>query len=167
MTLVGCYPGSFDPPTVAHLAVAEAARDQAGLDRLDLVLSRRALGKEGAERSPLEARAAALCAVAGRRPWLAVAVTEARLLADVAAGYDVLVMGADKWAQVLDPAWYGGSEEARDEAVGRLPRVLVAPRAGWPAPPGVEVLDVHPAHLEVSSTAAVAGRSEWLLEPPP
>jgi hypothetical protein len=72
-------------------------------------------------------------------------------------------MGADKWAQVVDPAWYGGSEEARDAAVARLPRVLLAPRAGWPVPPGVEVLDVHPDHLEVSSTAAVAGRPDWLL----
>ena len=66
--MVGCYPGSFDPPTVAHLAVAEAARTHAGLDRLDLVLSRQALGKEGVERSPVEARVAALGAVAAGRP---------------------------------------------------------------------------------------------------
>ena len=35
--MIGCYPGSFNPPTVAHLAVAESAVEQAGLDRLDLV----------------------------------------------------------------------------------------------------------------------------------
>jgi len=35
---VGCYPGSFNPPTIAHLAVADAARRQAGLDSVDLVL---------------------------------------------------------------------------------------------------------------------------------
>ena len=73
---------------------------------------------------------AVLEAVASSRPWLGVAVTEARLIADIAARYDVVVLGADKWAQVLDPAWYGGSTEARDEALARLPRVLVAPRAG-------------------------------------
>ena len=30
------YPGSFDPPTVAHLAVAESAFEQLGVDRVDL-----------------------------------------------------------------------------------------------------------------------------------
>ena len=46
------------------------------------------------------------------------------------AGYDVVVMGADKWAQVRDPAWYDGSVAARDAALARLARVLVAPRPG-------------------------------------
>jgi hypothetical protein len=72
-------------------------------------------------------------------------------------------MGADKWAQVLDPAWYGGSVAARDAAVARLPRVLVAPRAGV-YPTGVELLDV-PAHLhEVSATRVrTGGAPDWLL----
>ena len=43
---VGCYPGSFNPPTVAHLAVAEAAVAAAGLVRLDLVVSTVALDRE-------------------------------------------------------------------------------------------------------------------------
>ncbi|MEC8920902.1 MAG: nicotinic acid mononucleotide adenylyltransferase, partial [Actinomycetota bacterium] len=30
----GVYPGSFDPPTLAHLAVADAARRRHGLDRV-------------------------------------------------------------------------------------------------------------------------------------
>ena len=90
-------------------------------------------------------------------------MTEARLLADVAEGYDVVVMGADKWAQVVDPAWYGGSEAARDAAVARLPARARGPPAGWPVPVGVEVLHLHPDHLDVSSTAAVAGRRDWLL----
>ena len=33
-------------------------------------------------------------------------VTDRVHLADIAAGYDALVLGADKWAQVLDPAFY-------------------------------------------------------------
>jgi hypothetical protein len=162
---VGCYPGSFDPPTVAHLAVAEAARRQAGLDRIDLVLSRSALGKDEAARPSVDDRRAVLDAVAATRPWLGVVVTEARLVADVAAGYDAVVMGADKWAQVLDPAWYGGSVAARDAALARLPRVLVAPRSG-DHPAGVELLDV-PADLhEVSASAVRAGHGRaraWLL----
>lgn len=154
--LVGCYPGTFDPPTVAHLAVAEAAVRQAGLARVDLVLSRVTLGKEHLDTASIDERRAVLEAVAASRDWLGVAVTDARLIVDVAAGYDAVIMGADKWAQVLDARWYGGSDEARDDAVHRLPRVLVAPRAG-DRPAGVELL-VLADHLgEVSATAVRSG----------
>ena len=162
---VGCYPGSFNPPTVAHLAVAEAAVRQGRLARVDLVLSRVALGKEAVVEPTVDQRRVVLEAVATGRPWLGVAVTDARLIAEVAAGYDAVVMGADKWAQVLDPAWYGGSAAARDAAVTSLPRVLVAPRAGV-VPNGVEVLDL-PADLHGVSASAVrsaaAGAADWLV----
>lgn len=162
---VGCYPGSFNPPTVAHLAVADAGRRHAGLDRVDLVLSRDALGKPAGIGPSVDERRAVLEAVAATRPWLGVAVTDARLIADIAAGYDAVLLGADKWAQVLDPAWYGGSTAARDDALAALPRVLVAPRAG-DHPAGVELLDL-PDHLgEVSASAVRGGRraaAAWIL----
>jgi hypothetical protein len=98
-----------------------------------------------------------------------VAVTDARLIVDQAEGYDAVIMGADKWAQVVDPAWYGGSAAARDRAVARLPRVLVAPRAGE-RPAGVELLDL-PAHVaDVSSTAVRSGAphaARWVLPSTP
>lgn len=78
-----------------------------------------------------------------------------------------VVVGTDKWAQVLGPGWYG-SEAARDEALARLPLVLLAPRAGaGPASrsdvadadaavprdgPQIVRLEVDPAHRDVSST---------------
>ena len=161
MSRVGVFPGSFDPPTVAHLAIAEAAREQCHLDRLDLVVSRVPLGKDHAAQAPVEERVAALERLSRGRAWLGVAVTDHRLLADVAAGYDVLIVGADKWAQLHDPCWYGGSAEARDAALARLPRVVVAHRAGFPTPEGVTVLDVDPAHHHVSSTAVRDGRHQW------
>ena len=37
----GVFPGSFDPLTVAHLAIADAAVSYFGLDRLDLVFEPR------------------------------------------------------------------------------------------------------------------------------
>ena len=153
---VGCYPGSFDPPTIAHLAVAEAAARQAGLARVELVISRRTLGKDHLDEATVARRLAALDAVAAARPWLGVAVSDGGLVVDIAAGYDAVVMGADKWAQVIDPAWYGGSTAARDAALARLPRVLVAPRAGV-RPAGVELLEL-PDHLaDVSASAIRAG----------
>lgn len=162
---VGCYPGTFDPPTVAHLAIAEAALEQGGLDALHLVVSRSPLAKDPAVPS-FEDRISVLEQVAASRPWLEVRVTERRLIAAVAEGYDAVVMGTDKWAQVVDPAWYGGSLAERDRAVASLPALLLVPRPGsdepGPLPPGAVVLEVHPGHGQVSSTLVRAGRVEWM-----
>lgn len=155
---IGCYPGTFNPPTVAHLAVAEAAVRQAGLVRVDLVLSRVALGKEALERPTVDERAEVLRAIAADRPWLGVFVTDQRLIAEIAAGYDAVVVGADKWRQVIDPRWYGDDPAARDAAVAALPRVLVAPRGG-DRPEGVELLEVDDEHLHVSSSDVRAGHA--------
>src|SRR5438270_14032498 len=155
----GAFPGSFNPLTLGHLAVAEAAHVQCGLDVVDLVVSRVALAKEAVERPRLADRVAVLHAAAVSRQWLGVVVTDEQLIADVAAGYDVVVMGADKWAQVVDPAFYGGSTEARDAALARLPKVAVAPRAPFEVPDGVLVLDV--SH-DASFTAVRDGRVDWM-----
>ncbi|HEU5152991.1 MAG TPA: hypothetical protein VFU19_21035 [Iamia sp.] len=170
------YPGSFDPPTVAHLGIVAAAR--AHVAEVRLVLSEVALGKEDqAGRTAVADRLAVL-----RADGLAAVGTTARLVVDIVeeAGADAVVMGADKWAQVVDPAWYG-SVAARDAALARLPTVLLAERAGTalphlpagvdaagagaalPLPPaGVVVLDVDPAHAEVSASRARAGEVDLM-----
>ena len=164
---VGAYPGSFDPPTVAHVAVAEAAVAEGGPERVDFLVSVEPLGKATPAADELDGRLAVLRAVTATRPWLGVRRTEHRLLADIAAGYDALVVGADKWGQLLDPSWYGGSTEERDRCLSRLPRVLVVPRPPFPSPPGDDprwtTLWIDPGHGEVSSTAVRAGRVEWSL----
>lgn len=157
------FPGTFNPPTVAHLAVATAAWEQAGLDTVELVLSEVPLGKEQAFRLPVDERLQILSRVAASRPWMRARSTTRQLIADIAEGYDYLIVGADKWAQLVDPAWYGGSLAARDEALARLPPVLVAPRPPFPLPPGTRHLLVQREHQVVSSTAARAGRWEWIL----
>jgi nicotinic acid mononucleotide adenylyltransferase len=154
---VAAYPGTFDPPTIAHLAVAEAALAACGVERVELVLSLDPIGKAGA--TPIEERVAAVRALAAERPWLTVAVTEHRLIADVAQGYDVVVMGADKWAQVLDPSYHPSADEWR-ASLERLPRVAVARRGDAPIEGDVVVLDVDLGH--VSSTAVREGRTDWL-----
>lgn len=162
------FPGSFDPVTVAHVAVADAVRAQLGVSTVDLVISRIALAKEHRRTTPAEHRAAAIERLRDARPWLRGLVTDAQLLADIAAGYDVLVIGADKWDQLLDVRFYGGSSHARDDALARLPRLAVAPRAGASLPSHdqamveeVHVLDVDGHHHEVSSTAVRGGRTDW------
>jgi nicotinic acid mononucleotide adenylyltransferase len=170
------YPGSFDPPTIAHVHLAERAIVQCGLDRLDLVISVVTLGKSEDHLTPLADRLAELHRLADTNPALGVRTTEHSLLADIADGYDAVVMGADKWAQVLDPQWYGGIE-ARNEALSRLPRIALAPRPPWPmpdddpaaaVPSGLEVviLDVDEEHAPISATEVRAGRTEWRALPP-
>jgi hypothetical protein len=163
--IVGAYPGTFNPPTIAHLAIAEAAREQGTLDHLDLVVSTVPLGKDPTGPS-FETRVAILEAIAATRPWLGVAVTEEQLISQVAAGYDAVVVGVDKWLQIVDPAWYGGSVAARDEAVARLPRILIVARPPDPLPElpsGALLLAIGAEFDGVSSSAARAGRREWMV----
>lgn len=162
MTSVAAFPGSYNPPTVAHLAMAEATVRQCGVGRVDLVLSRSTLGKEAVVRPSIGQRADVLRTVAENgRPWLGVVVTDHQLLADIAEGYDVLVLGADKWEQVMDPVFYGGSVAQRDAAVARLPHLAVARRLGLTVPTRATVLDI--AHDDVSSTAARSGQRDLML----
>lgn len=165
-TRVGCYPGSFNPPTVAHLAVAAAARSQCALARVDLVVSRVALGKPDVTVPSFPDRVAVLSAVVARSDWLGLVVSDAQLLVDLSDGYDVLVLGADKWSQVIDPAFYGGSGARRDEAVASLPQLAVAPRGGVVPerlPPSAVVLEVAAA-ADASSTAVRSERRvEWMV----
>jgi hypothetical protein len=159
---VGVYPGTFNPPTVAHLAIAAAARDQRGLARVVLAVSVRPIGKEHVDVPSFEDRVAVLrTEAAASGGWLDVAVTEHRLLVDIARGYDVLVMGADKWSQVNDPQYYGGSIAARDAAVAALPELAIAPRPPLVVP-GEHLLDVAGDHQLVSSSAVRAGARDWM-----
>lgn len=160
----GVFPGSFDPLTTGHLAVVDAAVAACGLDEVHLVLSRVALAKEHGAHTAIDERVAAIDAARSSRHALRSAVTDAQLIADIAAGFDVCIVGADKWHQLHDVAFYGGSAAARDAALARLPTLAVAPRAGIDLPEpaaGLVILDVDPRFHDVSSTAVRAGRHDW------
>ena len=160
MGLRAAFPGTFDPLTVGHLAVAQAAHHELHLEVVELVISVDPIGKQAG--SPVSERLAAIEQHRAGRPWLTGRQTAHRLLADIAEGYDVLVIGADKWHQLHDLSYYGGAD-ARDEALARLPRLVVAPRAGAALPddPSVHVLRTPVGVREVSSTAVRAGRDDW------
>jgi nicotinic acid mononucleotide adenylyltransferase len=144
--------------TVAHVAIIEAALGLEDVEAVHLVLSIDPLGKPGA--TSLHDRIADAERCTGHFAGVEVRATAQRLLADVADGYDVLILGTDKWEQINDPSWYG-SESARDDALGRLPEVVIVPRLGAGVPRGVRILEVDPAHAHVSSTAVRAGRDDW------
>ncbi len=157
----GAFPGSFNPPTVAHLAIAEAARTQHGLDTVDLVVSRRALAKEEVEHPRFEHRVEIVRRSIAAYPWLDLVVTEAQLLVDIARGYDLLIVGADKWAQIHEPRWYA-SPEARRRALRLLPPTTIVPRSGHSHPDDLALALDDATLATVSSTRARAGEIELM-----
>ncbi len=154
----GAYPGSFNPPTVAHVAIARAAQRAHELDEVVWIVSEVALAKEAASLPRFVDRMQVLAAEAARHPWLSVATTRKQLVADISAGYDVVIMGADKWEQIHDVAFYTDIAH-RDRALASLPTIAVAPRAGFTVPPALR-LDIDPAVTTVSSTLARDGAYE-------
>ncbi len=149
----GVFPGSFNPPTDAHVAISEAARSQHSLDVLVWSVSRVALAKEDVQHPRLVDRVAVLTEVAAQFDWLEIAVTEVQLLSELAAGFDVIVMGADKWHQIHDPVFYGNDPVRRDEAIASLPTVAIAARPPHDCPDEL-VLNLPEWVGAVSSTQA-------------
>ena len=136
---VALLAGSFDPVTVGHLALAEAAAEAA--DVVLLVYAVKTLPKgAGAPPQLLDEpeRLRVLAAVCrARGPWLVPALCSHGLLADqVAAAADrftgsalAIVAGSDKLLQLVDPSWY----QDRDAALApmlRAAEVWFAVRTG-------------------------------------
>ena len=153
----GIFPGSFNPLTVAHLEVACLAREHHALDLVTLAVSRVALDKPTPPGPPFDERIALLESDLSSYDWLDVNITDRQLIADIAAGYDVVIMGADKWRQVQDERYYD-SAAARDAALATLPQVVVAERADFAVTGNqATVLRTPEAIHDVSSTAARNG----------
>ena len=154
--MIGVMPGTFNPPTYAHLEMARVAAEQAGLQRVDWTMSNISLGKETLRHPTVAERATVLRSIAEDHDWLDIVVTDHQLVTEIAIGYDVLILGADKWAQVNDPRWYGDTTTF-EAAMTSLPRcILVAPRQGTndPAPGRATQLDIDARYTLMSSTLA-------------
>jgi nicotinic acid mononucleotide adenylyltransferase len=154
------YPGSFNPPTIAHMELSAVVRDQRNVDVVVWTLSRQTLGKDPEAKPTIKERTAVLRAIAARRYWLEVQVTDAQLLSDIAHGFDVLIMGADKWEQINSLEWYPDAK-ARDEALASLPEIAIGPRPPHRAPQK-HLVDLSGVE-HVSSTAVRAGNHELML----
>lgn len=156
------YPGSFDPPTVAHLAVVETVRELDGVRGVDLTVSRRAIAKEHVTRPVLEHRLEVLVASVAHLDEVRVVVTDERLIVDIASGYRVVVMGADKWRQVNDPVFYD-DEAHRDAALAALPDVVVAARGCDPVPDHLRL--PLPVDVDLVSSTRARGGDVHLMAP--
>jgi nicotinamide-nucleotide adenylyltransferase len=138
---LAALPGSFNPPTIAHLGLARAAL-RAGCDAVVLMLSTRTVDKERPTGLLLEDRLLLLGELARRAnaraasAALGVAVVNRGLYVDQAALLQqawpmaqtrAFVVGYDKIEQIFDPRYYAD----RDAALAALfaaAGFLVAPR---------------------------------------
>jgi len=165
---IGVFPGSFNPPTHAHLRIALAALDLLGVDQVLLCVSRAALAKDNTVGPKFEQRLQVVKAMVAAHPQLDVITTDAKLLADICTevGAAALIVGADKWRQIHELQWYE-SAETRDRLLASLPRTIVAARSGYllqPAVPQTNVLVVDDILQTYSSTAARTTNPEWMVD---
>jgi nicotinate-nucleotide adenylyltransferase len=135
---LGILPGSFNPPTRAHLALAEAAL--AELDEVVLVLPR-AFPHKNYDGASFVQRADMLCALVDRRPRLAAAASVGGLFIEIAHecraayGPDVeltFVCGRDAAERMV------GWNYSKPNAINRMLEILqllVACREGAYEPP--------------------------------
>ena len=192
--VVGVLPGSFDPFTAAHAALARTALRHGGLDSLLFLLSVHVVDKGDAARAALADRALVLARYTARRPRCGVAVANRGLYVDEAEALAPLlpagaalwfVVGHDKIVQVFDPRYYADRTAALDRLFA-LAGFLVAPRAGSshddlaalldhpenaPYRARVRPLPLAPAYRDQSATAvrtvlAAGERADTLLAPP-
>lgn len=157
---LGILPGTFNPVTVAHLALAEAALD--AVDHAIFVLPRQFPHKPYQGASFAE-RAAMLIAAAGNRPRFSVAAAEGGLFLDIAqecrrlvgpAAEIQFVCGRDAAERVVNWKY---DEPGIAEAMRREFGLLVATRGGEYAPSGewrnaVRRIELDHAFAHVSAT---------------
>jgi nicotinate-nucleotide adenylyltransferase len=140
---VGILGGTFDPFHVGHLALARAARDELGLDRVLVVPAAVPPHKQGRPISPPDIRLELVEAGIAREPGLEASRIEldrpgpswtvdtvAELSArERAAGHEpdlVVILSAESFSGL--PTWH------EPDRLLDLARIAVAPRAGHPAP---------------------------------
>lgn len=130
-------PGSFNPPTNAHLALAAAARTSGQVDAVSYTLASRTVNKERVEGAALADRLLLLDRIVRERDGEGVVLVNRGLYVEQAkiarttwpALRDLgFVVGYDKIVQIFDPRYYDDYRAALDTLFD-LAFFLVAPRA--------------------------------------
>lgn len=130
-------PGSFNPPTIAHLALADRVLGSGYVDGLSYALASRTVDKERVEVASLADRLLLLTELVKGRPREGVAllnrglyVEQAEIIRRALPGLGELwfVVGYDKIVQIFDPRYYPDRDAAL-ERLFALASFLVSPRA--------------------------------------
>lgn len=136
---VGVLPGSFNPPTVAHLELARAARRRFDLDTVAFSLSSVIVDKERVEGLCREDRLLLLALLTADDPWAAVVVVNRGLYSEQAPGFRTcfgvdadlrFIVGMDKVLQIFDPRYYEDRDAALDTLFAHV-RLIAANREDW------------------------------------
>jgi nicotinate-nucleotide adenylyltransferase len=171
---LGIFPGAFNPVTLAHLAVARAARDQHHLDQVALLLPRNFPHKQY-EGTTLAERVALLQAATEHDPALAIASSQGGLFIEIAREFRAdcgggvaiyLLCGRDAAERIVHWDYGDGPPFARQLEEFQM---LVASREGEYIAPARFARHIHrvrmpPAYDEVSSSAvrkAIEQGSGW------
>lgn len=152
--------GVFDPPHLGHVALAEGAGDQLGIDRLIVLVAERPGHKHVVADAQTRLRLAELALGRFGEVRLDDHPYTVDLLRDEQFEDAVFILGADEWAAF-------GSWKEPDE-VRRLARIAVASRPGHPRPEGdVQVLEIDQLPISSSEIRArvAAGESVGDLVP--
>ena len=118
---VGILPGSFNPPTIAHIELARRAKELFGLDTILFTLSRVTVDKETIEGLILEDRLLLLSLIARDLGWARVSVVNRGLYYEETRAFRALlgnserisfIVGLDKLFQIFDARYYQDRESA-------------------------------------------------------
>ncbi len=166
MKRVGLFGGTFDPPHLGHLFMAEAARDQLCLDEVWWIPARKPPHKQGhVLSSRVHRMAMTRHAVAGnpqfrasdielQRSGLSFTVDTVRAVSAAQPGSVLfLLIGQDNWEQF--EAWH------RPEKVMEMARLVVFPRRRA-VPVGDK--DVDPANVDVVESPCIGIASSCIRE---
>jgi nicotinic acid mononucleotide adenylyltransferase len=177
---VGVLASAFNPPTIAHVALAAAAQSAAGLDQIAFALPRR-LPHKSFDGTSFEQRLELLLALTEEREEWACVVTDGGLFVEMAreikalSGPDVrtlLLCGRDAAERIV--GWSYGDAPPIEEQLREF-GMVVAARAGEYHPPqaiaaGVVSVELPPECRLVSSSAvraAIAAGIDWSRLAPP
>jgi nicotinic acid mononucleotide adenylyltransferase len=172
------FPGTWNPPTVAHVAIAQVALNQA--DEVIWILPR-TLPHKDFEGARFEERRGMLEILARQHRGFSAAVSDGGLYVEMAgeardyfgAGADIaLVLGRDAAERIA--GWDYGAPGVFDDFVRRH-RLLVAARSGEYEPAGyhrerISTLEMESSWDEVSSSEVrrrIAAGEDWRVLVPP
>ncbi|HEX9036271.1 MAG TPA: hypothetical protein VF808_04710 [Ktedonobacterales bacterium] len=134
-TRLGVLAGTFNPLTMAHVALARSARAKGRLERIIWTVAAQSVDKEAVTRASLADRLLQLslrvsggpdgCGIVNRGLY----VEQARIMRNLtpSAHEVVMIVGFDKILQVLDARYYTNRDRALEELFS-LAKFLVAPR---------------------------------------
>jgi nicotinic acid mononucleotide adenylyltransferase len=187
------FPGSFNPPTTAHIALLKQAREFARAHEsmtLYAAFSKRTVDKEAVERPLLLDRIMLLDDILHKRlPHAGILLFNRGLYVEQAEAIRrsfprvkriLFLLGFDKIVQILDPHYYQDRDTALTELFNRA-ELLVAPRGNAGEKELTELLQqaqnrsfahfIHPlpfnaAYRNVSSTSVRQGASGSVSEVP-